>query len=267
MRVLSFFILIGLFSCQESKPYYPPQHPSLSHGLFDKYVGKLDTAYMLKDYFAVGIQLANLKAPADKIFHFIELGLKENEENCQLIYMWYSMYDQFRNNLVQSDTLQFLESHKWCLEKLGAESFQNFQEEANAKSELVRTQIIGPDSASSNSELIDALQAIYEDDQKVRLNMDLRHESSETPDHILNNMRVTDSINLIKIEEILSIYGHPTVQEVGSKLFRVPWLVLHHQSDIATRIKFDSILREAVGDEMMKGYRMRTQELKLSQEN
>lgn len=77
------------------------------------------------------------------------------------------------------------------------------------------------------------------------------------------NMRVTDSI---KIEEILSIYGHPTFQEVGSKLFRVPWLVLHHQSDIVTRLQYDSILAEGVGDEMMKGYRMRTQELKLSQE-
>ena len=139
MRVLSFLILIGLFSCQESKPYYPPQHPSLSQGLFDKYVGKLDTAYLVKDYFAVGIQLANLKAPADRIFQFIQLGLEENQENCQLIYMWYNMYDQFRNNLVQSDTLQFLASHKWCLENLGAESFQNFQEEANAKSELVQT--------------------------------------------------------------------------------------------------------------------------------
>ncbi len=222
---------------------------------------------MLKDYFAVGIQLANLKAPADKIFHFIELGLKENEENCQLIYMWYNMYDQFRNNLVNADTALFLASVQYCRDILGSESYQSFEREEKQKVQASQNDLRLSDSTKMNSELVSMLQEIYENDQNLRLRLSPSNQENAASNAIWTEIKTADSLNLIKIETLLNTQGYPSFHEVGRALHKVPWLVLHHQSDIVTRLQYDSILAEGVGDEMMKGYRMRTQELKLSQEN
>ena len=126
--LFTFYSLI-FCSCQSDQNYYPDQAEGMKDVLYDKYKTKLDKAYVDQNDFQIGIQLANLKAPPGKIYESIEAGVKENSDHCKSIYDWFSIFKNFKNNVVKSDTSRFLLIYELCLEELGANSYAQHEED------------------------------------------------------------------------------------------------------------------------------------------
>ena len=93
------------------------------------------------------------------------------------------------------------------------------------------------------------LETVYQDDQKYRREVEeiqnkYGHNSEEVRQHweLINKQ---DSINLIKVENILEEHGWLSTQEVGRHANSALFLVIQH-ADIKTQEKYLPILREAV---------------------
>jgi hypothetical protein len=103
--------------------------------------------------------------------------------------------------------------------------------------------------ANLNKPLIAALDSIYTEDQKYRLQIDeiqkkYGWESNEMIAHwkIINEK---DSINLIKIKLILDKYGWLGIDVIGEQGNSTLFLVIQH-ADLATQEKYLPMMREAV---------------------
>ena len=93
------------------------------------------------------------------------------------------------------------------------------------------------------------LETVYQDDQKYRREVEeiqkkYGHNSEEVRQHweLINKQ---DSINLIKVENVLEEHGWLNTQEVGRHANSALFLVIQH-ADIKTQEKYLPILREAV---------------------
>ncbi len=260
-------ILICIISCRNEKPYYPEKHGEVTMASFKRYKGRLDTAYMNNDLFTAGIQLANLKAPSDEVFKLIRKGIKSNSENCKSIYDWQSIYNDFKNNLVKNDTTQFKMAFELCLELLGDNSYPDYLEEKhNAYLERMasRQEL---DSTKFDLELIAELETIRFDDQELRTKTDFDNLSDDESKVVWQKIGAVDSINLMKIEAIFKKYGYPQKELVGYELTGVPWLVLHHQSDLKIRDKYQKLIEENVSAGMLKTYNWRSNNIREELEN
>ncbi|MFD2572878.1 DUF6624 domain-containing protein [Spirosoma soli] len=87
-------------------------------------------------------------------------------------------------------------------------------------------------AAGRNPTLERELETIYETDQRPRLKMDTvgKLEGFKSPRValLLEEMRQADSVNLLKIEQIIQQYGYPGKQLVGDQLSVTAWLVIQH---------------------------------------
>ncbi|GHT56975.1 hypothetical protein FACS18945_0040 [Bacteroidia bacterium] len=93
------------------------------------------------------------------------------------------------------------------------------------------------------------LLTIFEDDQGIRHKFIFARNKFGHPnkqvDSLAQIMRYKDSLNLIKIEEILDKYGWVGEDKVGKQASATLFLVIQH-SDLATQKKYLPMLREAV---------------------
>ena len=122
-----------------------------------------------------------------------------------------------------------------------------------------------------NKELIAVLDTIQDDDQKYRLEADklvdkYGWESKEVQDKwkIIN---VKDSINLIKVEEILAEYGWLGSDIVGEEGNSILFLVIQH-ANTQTQLKYLPMFREAVknGNALAKDLALMEDRILLAQE-
>jgi hypothetical protein len=93
------------------------------------------------------------------------------------------------------------------------------------------------------------LLEIYEDDQLIRQQFisaqkEFGHQSRQV-DSLGRIMMYKDSINLIKVTEILDKYGWVGADKVGGQANQTLFLVIQH-SDLKTQQKYLPIMREAV---------------------
>jgi len=260
------FLFLILISCQKKENYYPAHSPDLNTALYQKYKLKLDTAYMQNDFFMAGLQLANLKAPPEKVFEYINQGIATDNDACYQMYDWYEIYDDFKPNIVKSDTTRFLNSFQLCLEKMGPNSYEDFIEKKHADHRAKMASRVKLDTTLFNTELISQLTQIIHDDQELRSKYDFDKLSKDEKDEIWVEIDKVDSINLIKVESILKKYGYPTKEMVGYELVTAPWYVLHHQSDLTVRDKYESMIAENLGGGLLKTYRWRSDLLRLKTE-
>jgi len=101
----------------------------------------------------------------------------------------------------------------------------------------------------ANKPLITALDTIYTEDQKYRQQVEeiqqkYGRDSKEVQSHwkLINEK---DSINLIKVRNILDKYGWPGTDVVGQQGSITVFLVIQH-ADLATQEKYLPLMREAV---------------------
>ena len=259
---LFFFILITI-ACNNQQDYYPEKNSEMSNSTFANYRTKLDTAYLDNNNFEVGVQLANLKAPASKVFEFIKMGINDDPENCQRVYDWFEVMANFKNNIVKSDTSIFLLSVDLCLKLLGNDSYDIYINKKKLDHQKRLNKRIKLDSLKFDQKLISNLKQIRLDDQRLRVKYDLDNLSENESEKIWKAIKKLDSINLSKIEFIFKEYGYPKADQVGYELISVPWLVLHHQSDIDVRDKYQKIIEENVGDGLLKTYNWRSNNIRL----
>lgn len=114
--------------------------------------------------------------------------------------------------------------------------------------------------AQYDSSLAKELSIILNDDQKVREEIEgLRSKyPADTMLLIAENKRLTtimkkqDSINLIKVVNILNSVGWPAPEVVGQKGSNTPFWIIQH-AGIDTQVKYLPLVRRAVSDGKVSG--------------
>lgn len=268
------FWLITFISCEtrQEERFYPIKDEKMAEGIYQKYRLKLDTAYMMKNHFEVGIQLSNLKAPSDKVFNQLQIGIKDDSNNCYEVYDQYKLFveNNFQTNLVKSDTIEFVKSYELCVKILGEQTFIDYQtdKELQYQKRLAKREKL--DSTKFNNDLINILRKIHRDDQIHRIQISKKGVSESDKEELWQKQHYLDSINLLKVDSIL-ITGYPSKYEVGYENVSTIWLVLHHQADYKIRQKYLPILKKAVeegklGKGLLQTYQWRDERIKLQNE-
>ncbi len=114
---------------------------------------------------------------------------------------------------------------------------------------LVFTSCQNNKSKNQYVKLTEELESIFETDQSLRMIVDsveqkYGFESNETQS-IWQKIHENDSINLIKIDSIISKYGWLGVDKIGEKGNAALFLVIQH-SDLKTQEKYLPIMKDAV---------------------
>jgi len=267
MKIENLLLLISVItiSCDYSKNYFPIQNSEMSTGMYNKYTVKLDTAYFRNDHFEAAIQLANLKAPSKIIFKNLNVGIRENTQNCYKVYEWFKLFKEnnFQVNLVRADTMQFSEAYELCIDLLGKQTFIDFQNQKELKHKEEIENRINLDSTKFNLDLIRQLTQIEKDDQELRIAMNAKNITKQEEANLWTKQNVKDSINLIKVETILINYGYPNKERVGYDLANTVWLVLHHQSDINVRDKYQKLIEANASEGQIAYYNWRSEDIRL----
>lgn len=97
--------------------------------------------------------------------------------------------------------------------------------------------------------LTEELESIFETDQSLRMIVDSIEQKygfeSEETQGIWQKIHENDSINLIKIDSIISKYGWLGVDKIGEKGNAALFLVIQH-SDLKTQEKYLPMMKDAV---------------------
>ena len=265
MKYIPILISILALSCHTAQNYYPPQSLEMSEGMYNKYKAKLDTAYLRNDHFEASIQLANLGAPSKVVFKNLKVGIKEDPQNCFKVYEWFKLFKEnnFQVNLVRADTIQFSEAYELCIDMLGKQAFIDFQNKKEEKHKEEKENRIMLDSTKLDLNLISQLEQIEKDDQELRVQMNAKSITKKEEANLWIKQNKLDSINLIKVEAILVKYGYPKIEKVGYDLANTVWLVLHHQSDIKVRDKYQKLIAENASEGQITSYNWRSEDIRL----
>lgn len=267
-------LLVGvLYSCQQEPAlYYPPRDAEMTEALYNKYKALLDSAYAQDNWFTAGFQLANLKAPPEKVFEYVNKGIRRNSGHCIDVFDYYNLYrnDNFRMNLVKSDTNRFEAAFQLCQDILGENAYSDFlaQKEADYQEYLARRTKL--DSTKFDYTLIKKLDQILEDDQKIRMEVMDRGISEGRKTELWEQQMRLDSVNLGRVDQILE-NGYPTKELVGYDHVKTVWLVLQHQGDPEIRRRYLPFLEKAVddgilADGLLEMYKKRDEHIKLEGE-
>lgn len=116
--------------------------------------------------------------------------------------------------------------------------------------------IVDKREANYDKPLQAKLLAIYEDDQPIRqqyisAQKEFGYQSIQV-DSLRKIMMYKDSINLIKVTEILDKYGWVGAEKVGGQANQTLFLVIQH-SDLKTQQKYLPMMREAVSNKNASG--------------
>lgn len=116
--------------------------------------------------------------------------------------------------------------------------------------------IVDKREANFDKPLQEKLIAIFEDDQQIRreyisAEKEFGRESKQV-DSLGTIMMYKDSINLIKVTEILDKYGWVGADKVGGQANQTLFLVIQH-SDLKTQQKYLPMMREAVQNKNASG--------------
>jgi hypothetical protein len=244
-NILTFFsfliIVLTNFHC---KIKIPEKLAKMNDYTYNLYKTNLQKAISNKDNFEIGIQLCNLDKSKEIVYSFLRKGVLENEKNCIKALKWnqYYLENDFKVNVIILDTLAW---KKLCLicqndKKVLTEFEQN---EVNSMRKFDENRkSLDIDSSRFDKQLMILLTIIHDDDQRYR---------GKEYEKMFKQQNYLDSINLKKVEQIISERSYPSYREVGLELNNTVFLVLHHQGDNAIRKKYLPYLEEAVKNEKL----------------
>lgn len=253
-KILLLGLVVLLFACnQEIVKPIPEKHPDLSQGKYDKYIGLLKEAYSTNNNFDASFQLANLKADKSATYQLLNLSVKEEPNRCDKIYYWYWLYDKnnFGVNILKYDTVEFKKTIRICDEINKPDTYLEY---AKGKDESTRQAVEkkrAVDSTKFNMKLVKELEQINDDDQAIRIKITAKNITPELKKELRNEMKIIDSINLVKIDKIFKEYGYPSKELVGADANFTPAIIIHHSSNLETRNKYLPFLEKAVEDGLL----------------
>jgi len=264
MKNTLFFLVLFVTACSQQENYYPPQHEDMAPGIYAKYKGRLDTAYMEKNHGKIANELANLKADKEMVLKELNQAVREDDEFCHDVYQYQKIYDEhnFSTNLMNVDIDQFKAAYQICIDRMGLLVFQERQikkELDHAKRMAAREPL---DSTKFDLVLIERLTKIRKEDQEVRIERSAKNISKIKYAELSKTMRLKDSLNLIEVDQIIQEYGYPSRKIVGD-LSTVVWLVLHHQGDIKIRDKYQALIKANTSQGLSRTYLGRSENIRL----
>ncbi|MEM6398259.1 MAG: hypothetical protein AAF741_18050 [Bacteroidota bacterium] len=245
-KISPYFLLLLFCACNStSNPYFPPKHSELSNWDYEAYTEILAESYDANDHFTSAFQLANLKADNTYIYASLEEAVKHQDGTCQKMYDIQHLADQgFYRHLYRNDTLRFREIFEMCLSKDGADAYRSFKAEKNAETEVYLSSRPPVDSSQLDHELIKKLEQIYIDDQYYRIEANKLDKTAEEVDSLWSLQLINDSLNLLRVDTILSEYGYPSYRNVGHEQAHTIFLVLHHIPVVELREKYFSLIKD-----------------------
>ena len=114
---------------------------------------------------------------------------------------------------------------------------------------LTIASIDGSGQLKFNKELSAILNTIYQEDQSGRLKIDSLQKQfgwkSEQVQSLLRPMEIQDSINLIKVKNIIDTHGWLGPDEFGKQGTQTIFLVIQH-ADLLTQVTYYPAMQEAV---------------------
>ena len=110
------------------------------------------------------------------------------------------------------------------------------------------------------------LENIFRSDQEIRSVWQKSSSNTNSTDTdkeiVIKEVRIIDSINLLKIECYLSAYGYPNKNKIKGVANMVPWLIIHHATKNEARFRNFPVILKAyrehdIKDEQLKMYMCR----------
>ena len=119
------------------------------------------------------------------------------------------------------------------------------------------------DSTLFNWELIEKIQKIEEDDQKYRKAARALDITASEVDSLWEIQLLFDSLNLLRVDTILSNYDFPNKYKVGHDYADIVPLIIHHQSDPIIRKNYLKKIRQFISLEKVEMIERRTNSIML----
>lgn len=221
----------------------PAKTENLNDFSYNTYKGNLEKAIAEKNHFQIGIQLCNLGADKKIVYEHLRKGVLEDKTHCANVLYWHKNYviHGFKVKPIALDTNEWRKVCKICQDDKAAVAEFKRKEEIDLRKAERREQarLKDIDSTKLDKALMATLQAIYNDDQRYRRNV-----NNET----WKLQEALDAENLAKVEEIIRSRPYPSYKEVGINLDIVVFLVVHHQSDVAVKKKHLPYFEAAVAN-------------------
>ena len=239
---ICFFLLVTspLFS-----QYIPDKRPNVPERWYKEAVERLGKIYQAESegrtpYLQKASAYANLGEPADSVFKYIDLALaKDSQRTCINLHAFESIMPNSKNGMY----FGYVDSSRYALiKKRCTPIIKNWELSEKRKKEADYYNVL------LDRELIKELEIIQKDDQSFRPQMGERMQKygSYSPEYleVWRKQAILDSMNLIKIEQIIKEKGYPGKSLVGDSYKEVAFMVIHH-SNIEAMEKYLPILKEA----------------------
>jgi hypothetical protein len=213
--LISFLINYKLFSQETSKCYLPPFVGQIDSSKYKNYVSLIRNSFSDDEKFPEHVNKHNiyigyyhLKAPKDTLFSYYHKSIDfDPVRECEHTY--HGKYSKPFN-----DTLSKKFPKEW-------------------KQICVRCDSV---YSKFNKALIEQLKKIEASDQEFRV--------TEANAEDWKKQNIIDSVNMVQVEKIISIYGYPGKSLVGSEYSETAFLVIQHAS-LEVQEKYLPIIKEA----------------------
>jgi|GEM_PF-4159872 hypothetical protein len=228
MKVFWLLLMPIEILAQHASTLYIPEKDSANAERYDYFVDLLKGAQQEGNFwFGIHNTIHNtyiayfhLKAPADTVFKYMHLALQDDPvEECNSIFK-----DEFTFASIAG---RFYHPRKMQVVKNFCDSVY----------------------ASFDSTLIDILNVMHENDQKIRKERNLSPWIKGNEKH-WEKQAVLDSVNKVLVEKIIARHGYPGRQLVGMELEEVAFLVIQH-ADVTTQEKYLPLIKQAVDERQL----------------
>jgi len=244
-------ILIIIFLLSTAKifgqNYYPIKPDSISEKSYNHYKSELDKAYEKNDLWNVGVNIANMGEKPKKVFKILNDAIKENPKKCCFIVhqFGHTYINQEAPPMVTTldglDEKEVFKMRETCKMLMDSVEFMKIYQDLVNRNNKRYSQI---DSSKLDFDLIKKLEVIFEKDKRYRVQIRMSTDSN-TEKELWRKQNILDKENISEIELIIKERGLPSISEVGRLNF-IPWLVLHHCTDIKKKEKYLPLLEQQV---------------------
>lgn len=269
ISIVPVLLSILFLQCKNSENIIPERDKDMSVATYDDFKAKLIDAYKTDSHIKIAYQLANLKASKKLVYEQLKKAVEKNVDNCEKIFdiAYLAREGGFFKSPYRSDTTLFNKVVDLCIEKIGPKAYEDFSDQVAKKSEEIKAKKANIDSSTLNHALIKILTDIQNKDQEIRsiIGDERKEMSEEKRNELWALQKQLDSINLIRVDSILTNHGYPSAQEVGHDLKNTIWFVVHHQVDVPTRNKYLEYMDGKLSEGQLDIFFQRTEHLKNQQ--
>jgi hypothetical protein len=213
--IIFFFIYSMIFSQETSAPYLPPYIGQIDSQKYNNYISLLKESFkedeITSNYTSkhnIYVSYYHLKVHKDTIFKFYNKSIDfDPVKECEHTYK-----GKFSKPI--NDTLSKKFHKEWKQICMRCDSVYS----------------------KFNKELIEQLKKIEASDQEFR--------GKEASAEDWKKQNIIDSLNTVKVEKIISTYGYPGKNLVGSEYSETAFLVIQHAS-LEVQEKYLPIIKEA----------------------